>query len=137
MLEANHISVADALEKIPATGPKGRLLKGDVLVYLGTTSVESINKLNKVIEEREHLDLSNIKIAEKKAVAKEANEQPKEKKPEKPKIVVNFDELLTFNPPRREFSFLFLFFSFVVMAFLFTNFICSYCQNSHPTSSGC
>ncbi|KAK7205039.1 hypothetical protein BZA70DRAFT_278947 [Myxozyma melibiosi] len=97
LLEASHISVADALEKIPASGPKGRILKGDVLAYLGSISAGSIDKLNKVIKEREHLDLSNIKIAEKKKVEKE---EKVEKKVEKPKVVENFYELLTFNPPR-------------------------------------
>lgn len=51
------------VSKIPASGPKGRLLKGDVLAYLGqiasdypATQAASLAKLT-------YLDLSNIKLA--------------------------------------------------------------------------
>ena len=47
---------ASEVDKIPASGPKGRLLKGDVLAYLGTISKSYSSDLG-------HLDLSNIKVA--------------------------------------------------------------------------
>jgi len=50
-------------EKIPATGPNGRLLKGDVLAYLGRIEASYSSDLSAKILEREHLDLSHIKLA--------------------------------------------------------------------------
>ena len=35
LLHENNISNEDAFAKIRASGPKGRILKGDVLAYLG------------------------------------------------------------------------------------------------------
>ena len=35
LLHENNISNEDAFAKIQASGPKGRILKGDVLAYLG------------------------------------------------------------------------------------------------------
>lgn len=50
-------------DKIPASGPKGRLLKGDVLAYLGTISSTYSSDQSARITQLGHLDLSNIKIA--------------------------------------------------------------------------
>ncbi|ODV60937.1 Pdx1p ASCRUDRAFT_34697, partial [Ascoidea rubescens DSM 1968] len=60
LLSENNISRDDALAKIKASGPNGRILKGDVLVYLGKASKDSLNKLNEYIHKHDHLDLSNI-----------------------------------------------------------------------------
>ena len=49
--------------KIPASGPKGRLLKGDVLAYLGRISSSYPSEQSQRIAKLGHLDLSNIKIA--------------------------------------------------------------------------
>jgi len=53
-------------DKIPATGPSGRLLKGDVLAYIGQIQKsypsESADRFKKLA----HLDLSNIKVMAKK-----------------------------------------------------------------------
>lgn len=68
LIHANHISEADVL-KIPATGPGGRLLKGDVLAYLGTIESDYSKAQSDRIKKLGHLDLSNIKIAEQKAPA--------------------------------------------------------------------
>lgn len=79
LLSVNNISHSDALAKIPASGPKGRLLKGDVLAYLGKINQDAVVKVAEYIRSKEHLDLSNIKIAPPKAAEKAA---PKaEKKP--------------------------------------------------------
>ncbi|KAL4810212.1 hypothetical protein BDV18DRAFT_54682 [Aspergillus unguis] len=51
------------VSKIPASGPKGRLLKGDVLAYLGVIPSDYPSSQASRIEKLAHLDLSNIKIA--------------------------------------------------------------------------
>ena len=61
LVHENHLSDDDVL-KIPASGPNNRLLKGDVLAYLGTIESDYPSKQSKRIEHMQHLDLSNIKI---------------------------------------------------------------------------
>lgn len=56
-------------DEIPATGPKGRLLKGDVLVFLGKAKADAAANGQAVYDKLAHLDLSNIKVAEMKAKA--------------------------------------------------------------------
>lgn len=51
------------VSKIPATGPKGRLLKGDVLAYLGEIPADYPATLSAQLAKKAHLDLSNIKLA--------------------------------------------------------------------------
>lgn len=51
------------VSKIPASGPKGRLLKGDVLAYLGQIAAEYPATQAANLAKLAHLDLSNIKIA--------------------------------------------------------------------------
>ncbi|KAJ5692585.1 hypothetical protein N7462_002008 [Penicillium macrosclerotiorum] len=51
------------VSKIPASGPKGRLLKGDVLAYLGQIAAEYPASQAATLAKLAHLDLSNIKIA--------------------------------------------------------------------------
>lgn len=58
---------ASKADEIPATGPKGRLLKGDVLVYLGKAKPDAAANNQAVYDRLAHLDLSNIQVAEKKA----------------------------------------------------------------------
>ncbi|KAL9123195.1 MAG: hypothetical protein Q9187_000244 [Circinaria calcarea] len=50
-------------DKIPASGPKGRLLKGDVLAYLGAIEASYPSNQSARISKLGYLDLSNIKIA--------------------------------------------------------------------------
>jgi hypothetical protein len=61
LIHENHLSDSD-VAKIPATGPQNRLLKGDVLAYLGSIPSDYPSKQSKRIEHISHLDLSNIKI---------------------------------------------------------------------------
>ncbi|KAH6620261.1 hypothetical protein C7974DRAFT_399318 [Boeremia exigua] len=79
-LKINGLSKADA-DKIPATGPGGRLLKGDVLAYVGKIQESYPSELAEIFKQRSHLDLSNIKVMPKKeAPAKKpaaATETPK------------------------------------------------------------
>ncbi|KAI5948614.1 PDX1 [Candida theae] len=78
LLHENNISHDDAIAKIQATGPNGRILKGDVLAYLGTIPLEAVVDLAKYIRSREHLDLSNIQVA--KPTAEDAKEQEQQQK---------------------------------------------------------
>lgn len=83
LLSANGISKEDAFKNIKATGPSGRLLKGDVLVYLGKASGESLEKLDKEISKNSKLDLSNIEIKsskEQKSTAAAPSESAKDAK---------------------------------------------------------
>lgn len=48
---------------ISATGPKGRLTKGDVLAFLGQISEVSAANLQRTVSKREKLDLSDIRYA--------------------------------------------------------------------------
>lgn len=54
--------------KIPASGPKGRLLKGDVLAYLGSISSSYSSDQSARISKLAHLDLSNVQIGAPKVV---------------------------------------------------------------------
>ncbi|KAJ5769360.1 hypothetical protein N7520_003919 [Penicillium odoratum] len=51
------------ISKIPASGPKGRLLKGDVLAYIGQIAAEYPAAQATQLAKLTHLDLSSIKIA--------------------------------------------------------------------------
>lgn len=61
LVHENHLSDED-VSKIPATGPNSRLLKGDVLAYLGTIEGDYPSNQSKRLQHLQHLDLSNIKI---------------------------------------------------------------------------
>lgn len=61
LIHENHLSDSD-VSRIPATGPQSRLLKGDVLAYLGSISADYSSKQSERIENMSHLDLSNIKV---------------------------------------------------------------------------
>ena len=65
LLKINGLSKADA-DKIPATGPGGRLLKGDVLAYVGKIQESYPSELADGFKKRSQLDLSNIKVMPKK-----------------------------------------------------------------------
>lgn len=88
LLHNNKISFDDAISKIPASGPKGRLLKGDVLAYIGAISKDSVASISKFIKSREHLDLSNIQLAEPKA---DKPDQQKPQEPEKPSNILTVE----------------------------------------------
>lgn len=62
LILANHIPEDEVL-KIPATGPGGRLLKGDVLAYMGSIKSDYSKTQSERIQKLGHLDLSNIKVA--------------------------------------------------------------------------
>ncbi|KAK9460274.1 uncharacterized protein V1516DRAFT_676191 [Lipomyces oligophaga] len=100
LLQAHKISKEEALTKISPSGPKGRLTKGDVLAYVGAIPSESVVKLLKAIKSRETLDLSNIKLADPvKPMKEQLSEKPTV--PIQAKPVIDFYDLLTFNPPQK------------------------------------
>ncbi|KAI1812142.1 mitochondrial pyruvate dehydrogenase protein x component-like protein [Poronia punctata] len=76
LLKENKLDES-AIGEMTPTGPGGRLLKGDVLAYLGTVSANRPAEIMERFNHNAHLDLSNIKIA----VPKEAPKTTKEKAP--------------------------------------------------------
>ena len=62
LLHENGVS-DEVAGKIPASGPSGRLLKGDVLGYLGRINKDYPAQASARLEKLSHLDLSNIQIA--------------------------------------------------------------------------
>jgi hypothetical protein len=61
---------ASVVGDITPTGPNGRLLKGDVLAFLGKINANTPAEVSSRFDKASHLDLSNIKVA--KAPAKPA-----------------------------------------------------------------
>lgn len=82
LVNANGLSKTD-VTKIKPTGPNGRLLKGDVLAYLGTINADTPATISSRFEQLSHLDLSNIKVAEAKPTPA-AKEAAQEAEPELP-----------------------------------------------------
>lgn len=89
LLHTKGISAEEAYSKIQASGPKGRILKGDVLAYLGEIDKNAVERVATYIKNKEHLDLSQIKIAPPKEAEKPATAQ-KEAAP-KPSNVLNIE----------------------------------------------
>lgn len=91
----------DELIKIKPTGPNGRLLKGDVLAHLGSINADSPAAVSSFFEKLSHLDLSNIKVAEKKkpvpgSASKEADKAAKapEIQPSEVKVPVSLAKVV-------------------------------------------
>ena len=62
LLHVKGIPISE-VPKIPASGPRGRLLKGDVLAYIGTISSTYSSDQSARISRLGSLDLSNVKPA--------------------------------------------------------------------------
>ena len=62
LLHETGVPISEA-DKIPASGPKGRLLKGDVLAYMGKISAFYSSDQSRRIAKLGHLDLSSVKPA--------------------------------------------------------------------------
>lgn len=73
------------IDKMQPSGPNNRLLKGDVLAYVGSISSSYPTELSDRIQKLSHLDLSNIKLAapapKSEKEAKTAAAPKQEKKP--------------------------------------------------------
>ncbi|UNI14127.1 Dihydrolipoyllysine-residue acetyltransferase [Purpureocillium takamizusanense] len=63
LVKQNGLSRED-VSRIKPTGPSGRLLKGDVLAYLGAINADTPATVSSRFAKLAHLDLSNIKVAE-------------------------------------------------------------------------
>jgi hypothetical protein len=62
LIKEKGISSQEAIANIPASGPNGRILKGDVLAYVGTVSRDSVDSISQSIKKLQKLDLTNIKL---------------------------------------------------------------------------
>lgn len=87
LLQEKGIPSSEA-DNIPASGPKGRLLKGDVLAYLGTISASYASDSSKRISNLGHLDLSNIQLAAPPESKKKATTPAPQAPPREPDAVV-------------------------------------------------
>lgn len=90
LLHQNGMTKDDA-DKIPASGPKGRLLKGDVLAYLGRVQKDYPAQSSARLEKLSHLDLSNIQLAKpapKPEAPKEATKAPEPELPKETEVAV-------------------------------------------------
>lgn len=84
LLLQNGLSRDDA-DQIPASGPGGRLLKGDILAYLGQINKEYPAEQSARLDKLSKLDLSNIQIARKDpSVSKAIPSKTEAKKPTSP-----------------------------------------------------
>ncbi|PNS21478.1 hypothetical protein CAC42_1257 [Sphaceloma murrayae] len=73
-LKEHGLTKEDA-DKITATGPGGRLLKGDVLSYVGSIDKDYSSKQSSRLAKLGHMDLSNIQLAPPKPSAKATKEE--------------------------------------------------------------
>ncbi|KAL1890703.1 pyridoxine biosynthesis protein [Ceratocystis pirilliformis] len=71
LVHAHHIDKA-TLNTIPATGPNGRLTKGDILAYVGSIGADAPGRVKARFDALAKLDLSNIKPAPKPEPKKSA-----------------------------------------------------------------
>ena len=85
LLHEKGIPTSEA-DKISASGPKGRLLKGDVLAYLGTISSTYPSEQSARITKLGHLDLSNAKAAPPKEAPPPPTSKPQPSAPPEPEI---------------------------------------------------
>lgn len=75
LLHSNGFSDADAA-KIPASGPNGRLLKGDVLAFLGQITNDYPQELSKKLDKLTHLDLTYTAAAKPTQPAQDPKSAP-------------------------------------------------------------
>lgn len=75
LLHENGLSHLD-VGKIQASGPQGRLLKGDVLAYIGSIKTSYPAELSARLSKLAQLDLSNVEIATPKTEPKRQAEAP-------------------------------------------------------------
>ncbi|EPY49722.1 pyruvate dehydrogenase X component [Schizosaccharomyces cryophilus OY26] len=76
---------------IPATGPRGRLLKGDVLSFIGEIKKDAPGSVQKAIQKLEKLDFSKVEAKPVKGqlvASPTTTEKPSEAIPEKPRLNV-------------------------------------------------
>ena len=80
----------EEVSRIKPSGPGGRLLKGDVLAYLGAIGSDRPAAVSSMFEKLAHLDLSNIKVAEAmKPAAPRVDKAPKAAAPAPQPLEIN------------------------------------------------
>ena len=62
VLRLLHEHAIEDPKSIPTTGPRGRLLKGDVLAHVGSVKVDVPKTLKDILVKKTSLDLSNITL---------------------------------------------------------------------------
>ena len=85
LLHENSLSASEA-EKIPASGPRGRLLKGDVLGHLGRISSTYSSEESTRITKLGQLDLRNVRPVQSKATAPSQPSKAQAQKAPKPQL---------------------------------------------------
>ncbi|TQS38426.1 hypothetical protein Golomagni_01068 [Golovinomyces magnicellulatus] len=82
-----------AIKNIRPTGPNNRLLKGDVLAYLGHISASYPAQLSSKISHLSHLDLSNIKIRQPPPASKVI--EPVKPTNSKPETIISLEQTVS------------------------------------------
>ncbi|PHH86249.1 hypothetical protein CDD83_10522 [Cordyceps sp. RAO-2017] len=90
LVKKNGLAEAD-VRSIKPTGPNGRLLKGDVLAFLGAIGADSPAAVSSRLAKLSHLDLTNIKVASAKPApaAAAAPESPSAPRPREVRVPVS------------------------------------------------
>lgn len=106
LLHDNHIDLKDALTNIKASGPNGRILKGDVMAYLGKISYNSLIKITEYIKKHESLDLTNtdVKTLHITTPTPVIEKLPVSKKPIKPTSIILKEEFIFKAPSTISFK---------------------------------
>ena len=86
LFHEKNIPTSEA-DKIPASGPKGRLLKGDVLAYLGRISSSYSSDQSARILKLGHLDLSNVKPEPPKEISIKPASKPQSQQTAEPESI--------------------------------------------------
>lgn len=81
---SNNLTAEEVLANVPASGPKNRVTKGDLLAYLGKIAQAKVDALTAEIKKLGHLDLTHIK-AKKADAAPVAASKAEETKAEEAK----------------------------------------------------
>lgn len=104
LLAENGISKEEAFDKIKSTGRGGRILKGDVLAYLGKISADSAVKIADYVKSGERLDLSNIELRteEPKSSPAAGAEEAKGAPVAKPEPIIFSEQLLLEFPGKTQ-----------------------------------
>jgi pyruvate/2-oxoglutarate dehydrogenase complex dihydrolipoamide acyltransferase (E2) component len=91
-------------KSIPATGPRGRLLKGDVLAYVGIIKSDIPKTLRETLVKKQSLDLSNVTVQQLSATPMSQPSLSPSREPERPVYVDAVVQLTELLKMRRHFS---------------------------------
>ena len=91
-------------KSIAATGPQGRLLKGDVLAYVGTINSDIPKILKDILAKKRSIDLSNITVQHSQAASQPQSSIPCPKKSKPPAHIDAVIQLTELSKIRRLLS---------------------------------